>query len=83
MCFCGIIFECIYLLESLHSDHDLNSEKSKQKNISNRALPPRNLGTNPKELHTPTSTPKKPVGNSGDRKMKLKIDRVFYEKKAW
>jgi hypothetical protein len=48
-----------------------------------RALPLGNLGTNPKELHTPKSTPKKPKGDSGDMKKKLKVDKVLYENKAW
>jgi hypothetical protein len=47
-----------------------------------RALPSRNLGTNIEKLHTPTSTPKKPKGNSEDRKKKLELDKVFYENKA-
>jgi hypothetical protein len=40
------------------------------------------LGTNTKELHTPTSTPKKMKGDGGDRKKKLELDRVLYENKA-
>ncbi len=60
------------------------SEKWKIKidGCSDKASPSRNQGTNPKELHTPTSTPKKPKGDDGDRKKKLKLDKVFYEKKA-
>jgi hypothetical protein len=34
---------------------------------------------NTEELHTPTSTAKKPKGDGGDRKIKLELDRVFYE----
>jgi hypothetical protein len=40
------------------------------------------LGTNTEKLHTPTSTPKNPKRNSGDRKKKLELDKVFYENKA-
>jgi hypothetical protein len=47
-----------------------------------KASPSRNRGTNLKELHTPTSIPKKPKGDDGDRKKKLELDKVFYEKKA-
>jgi len=43
----------------------------------NRASPLRNLGINLKELHTPTLTPKKPKGDGGDKKKKLKFDRVL------
>jgi hypothetical protein len=46
----------------------LKSEESKQTNILNRISPLRNLGTNPKELHAPTLTPKKPKGDGGDMK---------------
>ncbi len=42
-----------------------------------------NLDTNPKELHAPKPTPKKPKGDSGDKKKKLKIDKVLCENKAW
>ncbi len=52
-------------------------------NVLDRALPLGNLGTNPKELHTPTSTPKKLEGNGGDKKKKLKFDRGFYDNEAW
>jgi hypothetical protein len=52
-------------------------------NISNKTSPSRNLGTNPRELHTPKSTTKKPKGDSGDRKKKLELDMVFCENKAW
>jgi hypothetical protein len=41
------------------------------------------LDTNPKELHTPKSTPKKPIGNGGDKKKKLKLDMVLCKNKAW
>jgi len=37
------------------------------------------LGTNTKELHTPTSTPIKTKGDGGDRKKKLELDKVLYE----
>jgi hypothetical protein len=47
--------------------------------ILNRTSPSGNLGTNPHELHTPTSSPKKPKGDDGDRKNKLKHDKVFCE----
>jgi hypothetical protein len=47
--------------------------------VSDRALPSRNLGTNPKELHTPKSIPKKPRGNGGYRKKKLELDIVLCE----
>jgi hypothetical protein len=63
------------------------SQFEKWKNKIDRCLdktsPSRNQGTNPKELHTPTSTPKKPEGDNGDRKKKLELDKVFYENKAW
>jgi hypothetical protein len=36
--------------------------------VSNKALPSRNLGTNPKELHTPTSTPRKKKETVGTRR---------------
>jgi hypothetical protein len=60
----------------------MKSEESKQTKVSNKASPLRNLGTNTEELHTPTSTPRKPKGNSGDRKKKLELDRVLYKNKA-
>jgi hypothetical protein len=47
--------------------------------ILNRTSPSGNLGTNPHELHTPTSNPKKPKGDDGDKKKKLKHDKVFCE----
>jgi hypothetical protein len=50
--------------------------------VSNRTLPSRNLGTNPKELHTLKSTPKKLEGDNGDMKKKLKLDKVLYENEA-
>jgi hypothetical protein len=46
----------------------LKNEKSKQTNVLNKALPFKNLGTNTKELHTPTSIPKKPKEDDGDKK---------------
>jgi hypothetical protein len=46
-------------------------------NISNKASPLRNLSTNLEELHTPTLTPKKPKRDGGDKKKKLKFDRVL------
>jgi hypothetical protein len=55
----------------------------KPTNVLDRASPSRNLGTNLKELHTLKSTPKKPKRDNGDKKKKLKLDRVFYENKAW
>jgi hypothetical protein len=58
-------------------------EKSKPMNILDRASPSRNLGINPKELHTPKSTPKKLEGDDGDMKKKLELDRVFCETKVW
>jgi hypothetical protein len=51
--------------------------------ISNRASPSGNQGTNSKELRTPTSIPKKPKGDDGDKKKKLELDRVFYNNEAW
>ncbi len=51
--------------------------------VLDRTSPSRNLGTNPKELHTPKSTPKKPKGDGGDMKKKLKLDRVLYDNEAW
>ncbi len=47
--------------------------------VSNKALPSRNLGTDLEELYTPTSTPKKLERDSGDRKKKLKLDKVLYK----
>jgi len=82
VCFYGIvclISQCIYLLEFLNSVHDLKNEKLKPTDVSNKASPTRNLGTNLKELHTPKSTTKKLEGDNGDRKKKLQFDRVFYE----
>jgi hypothetical protein len=40
------------------------------------------LGTNTKELHTGTSTPRKLEEDDGDKKKKLKLDKVFYENEA-
>jgi len=48
-----------------------------------RHSPSKNLGTNPKKLHTPKSNPKKPRGDGGDKKKKLELDRVFCENEAW
>jgi hypothetical protein len=60
----------------------LKSEELKQMDVSNKALPSRNLGTNPKELHTPTSTPRKTKGDGGDKKKKLEFDNVLCKKEA-
>jgi hypothetical protein len=49
--------------------------------VLDKALPSKNLGTNIEKLHTPTSTPKKLKGNSGDKKKKLELDKVLYENK--
>jgi hypothetical protein len=54
----------------------------KQIDVSNRGSPSRNLGTNLKELHTPTSTPKKLEGNGGGMKKKLELDKVLCENEA-
>jgi hypothetical protein len=51
--------------------------------VSNRTLPSRNMGTNPKELHTPKSTLKKPRRDGGDTKKKLELDKVLYKNEAW
>ncbi len=51
--------------------------------ILDRASPSRNLGTNPKELHTPKSTSKKSKGDNGDKRKKLKFNRVLCENEAW
>ncbi len=51
--------------------------------VLDKTSPSRNLDTNPKELHTPTSTPKKPKGDGGDKKKKLEFDRGFYNNEAW
>jgi hypothetical protein len=61
----------------------LKNEKSKPMDISDRALPSRNLDTNLEELHTPKSTPKKPKRDGGDKKKKLKLDKVLYKNKVW
>jgi hypothetical protein len=42
--------------------------------VLDKTLPSRNLGTNPKELHTPKSTPKKTKRDGGDM--------VFYKNEA-
>jgi hypothetical protein len=55
----------------------------KPTNVSDKASPSKNLDTNPKELHTPKSTPKKPRGDGGDRKEKLELNRVFCKNKVW
>jgi hypothetical protein len=52
-------------------------------NVLNKTSPSRNLGTNPEELHTPKSTPKKPRKDGGDKKKKLKLDMVLCENEAW
>jgi len=58
--------------------------KIKTNGCLDKVSPLGNWGTNPKVLHTPTSTPKKPKGDDGEReKKKKKLDKVFYEKKAW
>jgi hypothetical protein len=61
---------------------DLKSEELKSTYVSNRALPLGNLGTNPKELHTPKSTPKKLEGDGGDKKKKSELNRVFCKNEA-
>jgi hypothetical protein len=61
---------------------NLKSEESKLMNISNITLPLGNMGTNPKELHTPKSTPKKLKGDGEDKKKKLKFDRVLCKNEA-
>jgi hypothetical protein len=50
----------------LHPYHNLNNEESKHTKISTPNLPPANVGTNPKELHTPTSFAKKSKGHTRD-----------------
>ncbi len=80
MCFFNIICfisQCLYLLGFLHLNHDLKSEESKQTKVSNRAWPLKILGINKEELHTPTSIPKKPKGDGGDMKKKIKGDKVL------
>jgi hypothetical protein len=57
----------------------LNNEKSKDTRALDVALPLANLRTHRKDLHTLTSIPKKPKGDSGDMKQKLKLDKVFYK----
>ncbi len=69
------------MLGSLHSDYDLKNEELKQMDVLDRASPSGNLGT--KKLHTPTSPPKKPKGDGGDKKNKLEFDRGFYKNEAW
>jgi len=41
------------------------------------------LGTKTKELHTPTSTPKKKKRRQWGQEEELKLDRVLYKNKAW
>jgi len=41
------------------------------------------LGSNQKELHTPTSILKNPKEDGGDMKKKLELERVFCENKVW
>jgi hypothetical protein len=54
--------------KSLHPYHNLNNEESKHtKNLTPNS-PPTNVGTNPKELHTPTSFAKKSKGHAMDIK---------------
>jgi hypothetical protein len=50
--------------------------------VLNRALPLKIIGTNPKELHTPTSTPKKLKRDGGDMKKKLEFNNVLFENEA-
>jgi hypothetical protein len=57
----------------------LNNEESKNTKVLDVALPSTNLGTHRKDLHTLTSTPKKPKGDNGDMKQKLKLDKVLQE----
>ncbi len=86
MCFVGIIYltsQCIYLPKFLHSNHNLNNEKSKDTRALDVTLPSTNLGTHRKDLRTLTSTPKKPKRNNGDMKQKLKLDKVFYKNIAY
>ncbi len=40
------------------------------------------MGTNPKELHTLKSTPKKLEGDNGDKKNKLELNKMFYKNEA-
>jgi hypothetical protein len=42
-----------------------------------KASPLGNWGTNPKALYTPTSIPKKPKGDDGDRKKRKNLIRCF------
>jgi len=60
---------------------NLKSEESKPTEVLDKVLPSRNMGTIPKELYTPKSTPKKPE-RDGDKKKKLELDRVL-GKEAW
>ncbi len=51
--------------------------------VLDRASPSGNLGTNPKELHTPKSTTKKFKKGNGDKKKKLKLNKVLCKNKAY
>jgi hypothetical protein len=62
---------------------NLKNEELKSTDVLDKAKPSRNLGTNPKELHTPKLTPKKPKRDNGDMKKKLELDRVLYKNEAW
>jgi hypothetical protein len=61
----------------------LNNEKLKHTRALNIVLPSTNLGTHKKDLHTLTSTPKKPKGDNVDMKHKLKLDMVFCKNIAY
>ncbi len=51
MCYC----DCTHLIKFIHSNHILNSEKSKHMEVLDVVLPLANLGTSQLfELHTPT-----------------------------
>jgi hypothetical protein len=54
----------------------------KPTDILDKNLPLGNLGTSPKELHTPKSIPKNPKEDGGDRKNKLELDRVLCKNEA-
>ncbi len=60
----------------------MKNEELKPMDVSDRTLPSWNLDTNPKELHAPKPTPKKPEGDNGDKKKKLELDNVLCETKA-
>jgi hypothetical protein len=50
----------------------LKNEKLKQRNVSNKVLPLENLVPNTKELHTQTSTPKKPKEDDGGQEEEIR-----------